>query len=44
MYIIGAGPMADAFKLLTSEMSKKGSEQLVEYNKFRQSYKEAADE
>lgn len=44
MYLIGAGPMADAFKLLTSQMSNKGSEQLLEYKKFRQSHKEAADE
>ncbi|XP_026319465.1 uncharacterized protein LOC113229978 [Hyposmocoma kahamanoa] len=36
--------MAEAFKLLTSEMTKKGSEQFVKHKKFEQSYKEAADE
>lgn len=38
------GPMANAFKTLTGAMYKNGPELLVEYEKFKQNYKEAADE
>lgn len=38
------GPMAEAFKLLTGQMYKKGPEPFLEYKKFKQNFKEAADE
>lgn len=36
--------MAEAFKVLTAEMYKRGPEQFLEYKKFKQTFKEAADE